>query len=129
MSIAGVGGPKSRLLDQWGDMIHSAFGVMPYLVGSANETKDWHDVDVRVIIPDTTFLQIFRRLPQPHSASPIWRLVCDAMSAWGQAFTGLPIDFQVQPQSLSDEKFKGRPRHALFHVNDWDTTTWEMAGD
>lgn len=76
-----------------------------YLVGSALETKDYRDVDIRVMLDDD---------------HPLWLAVLaqwldDGISVWGQTVTGLPIDFQLQRTNWANAEFDGR-RHALFDV-------------
>jgi len=39
--------------------------------------------------------------------------LCLAFSALGKQMTGLPIDFQIQPTTWANEKFKGSRRSAL----------------
>jgi hypothetical protein len=40
--------------------------------------------------------------------------LCMAVSAWGQAFTGLPIDFQFQPVAWANETYgRGHIREPL----------------
>lgn len=42
--------------------------------------------------------------------NPLWALMSVAFSHWLSLRTGLPIDFQIQPQSWANEKY-GRPEH------------------
>jgi hypothetical protein len=76
-------------LCMWGVNVRQMFnGEMPYLVGSALRTKDYRDVDVRLIVTDevaTSFDALLKRT---------WLDM--AVSMWGQRATGLPIDFQIQ---------------------------------
>jgi len=85
-------------------------GNCPYLVGSVLDRADFHDVDVRMMLPDKTFARMFR--------NPEWlKLANAAISAQLELATGLPIDFQFQDTTKANEEFNGR-RHALgmWHV-------------
>lgn len=87
-----------------------------YLVGSALERPDWRDVDVRLILDDASFCRLFP------DAGPVsqsrwefdarWCILTTTISAWLSEQTGLPVDFQFQPQSHANERHKGR-RNAL----------------
>lgn len=82
-----------------------------YLVGSALERPDWQDVDVRMIMDDDAFAAMF---PSAHLFSsawqidPKWLLLTTAISAWLRDQTGLPVDFQFQPQTFANAHHKGR---------------------
>src|SRR5262245_5873846 len=81
-----------------------AFGYGVFLVGSALRTKDYRDVDVRVMLPDDTFTVLFPNYK--HSGTdPYWNFICTSISEWLQARTGLPVDFQIQKASLANEEF------------------------
>lgn len=47
--------------------------------------------------------------------NPLWSLMCISISHWLRLRTGLPIDFQIQPQSFANDKFGNHehPRNAL----------------
>ena len=45
----GVGMPRKLMLDEFASLVWDAFGDCPYLVGSALDTTDWRDVDVRLL--------------------------------------------------------------------------------
>ncbi len=94
----GTGSPACLLLDQWGHLVELALGETPYQVGSSIVGKKWRDVDVRVIMDDEQFDSLFGKAPHP-SMTPFWNALCTAFSLWGQSFTGLPIDFQIQRRS------------------------------
>jgi hypothetical protein len=91
-----VGSPACLKLEQWGRLLNDAFGVMPYLVGSATTTKAWRDVDVRMILEDDEWDRIVGRRDRAHRMVARWNVLCTAISVWGTQFTGLPIDFQFQ---------------------------------
>lgn len=75
------------LLDQWGRQLTEAFGETPYLVGSVvRAEREWRDVDIR--------------MPECLGLSGLaLRTVNLALSLWGRQVTGLPIDFQMQPDA------------------------------
>ena len=47
-----VGFPGSVILSQWAFSVEQVFGHVCWLVGSALDNRDYHDVDVVCIIPD-----------------------------------------------------------------------------
>jgi len=98
-----VGIPEAMLLEMFGDLVRDAFGLVPYLVGSATTSRDFRDVDVRMIMPkgeDAT--------PQFIQANSM------AWTVFGKYFTNLPIDFQVQNYKQANA-YDG-DRFALFTV-------------
>lgn len=100
-------------LEDWCHMVRAIFGPAfgPYLVGSATERADYRDVDIRVLLQDRRFDQLFRgRLDAV-------RFLNRAFSVWGQQETGLPIDFQVQRQTEANAEFD-KPRNAMG-IRDW----------
>ena len=116
-----VGAPACFALEQCCQHINDAFKTDGpgytggcYLVGSALERQDWRDIDVRYIMPDEQFAQMF-----PHcgaeghwESDPRWLLLIVSISGWLCSATGLPIDFQIQPQTHANERHKGQ-RSAL----------------
>lgn len=109
-----VGAPACFALDQCCQIINDAFGGFHcYLVGSALERPDWRDIDVRHISSDEEFAALF---PDAHPTAwehdARWLLLTVSISAWMSKITGLPIDFQFQPQTHANERHKGR-RNAL----------------
>lgn len=109
-----VGAPACFALEQCCQHINAAFGDYGcYLVGSALERPDWRDVDIRFIMADEKFLELF-----PDAADrcweqdPRWLLFTVSISEWLSKVTGLPVDFQIQPQTHANEHHKG-PRNAL----------------
>jgi len=87
------------------DLVQVFDGNHPYLVGSVLERADYHDVDVRMMLPDKKFKKMF--------SNPRWLLKANAaISAELAQATGLPIDFQFQDTTEANEKNSGY-RHAL----------------
>lgn len=108
----GVGMPAALLLHEFGSQVWAAFGTPPYHVGSSLISKQWRDVDVRLILSDGEYEALGLGNPRmPHSNGK-WVALCLAFSALGQQMTGLPIDFQIQQQSRANEEHEG-PRSAL----------------
>lgn len=87
-----------------------AYGI--YVVGSCLERPDWRDVDVRLIMSDEGFERLFPRAGQHWEHDARWLLLTCAISDLMSKRTGLPIDFQIQPQTHANEKHKG-PRNAI----------------
>jgi hypothetical protein len=120
MSRAGrVGMPASLWLNEFGSLVWSAFGHRPYHVGSSlmaiiteEEIPPWRDVDIRVILPDEEYAAMGLGKPEDDHRNRKWIALCLAFSTLGEKMTGLPIDFQIQQQSLANEKFD-KPRSAL----------------
>ncbi|MFJ8798474.1 hypothetical protein [Streptomyces sp. NPDC102487] len=109
---AGVGMPAALHLDAYGREISEAFGDVPYLVGSATRTKQWRDVDVRLILADAEFDALFPAHNHPDKTDGRWSLICAAIAELGRQRTGLPIDFQIQRQTDANRLYDG-PRHPL----------------
>jgi hypothetical protein len=109
----GVGMPATLRLDTFAARIEDAFGELPFLVGSATRTKQWRDVDVRLILDDADFDALFGGPMEPPRMNLRWALICDALSALAQQQTGLPIDFQIQRQTEANAQHGDEPRHAL----------------
>lgn len=103
----GVGMPQTLYLDEFGSQIWSAFGSVPYLVGSALDNKQWRDVDVRLILEDEEYEKLGLGKPDDCLQNLKWISLCMAYSALGERITGLPIDFQIQQQTDANKKFKG----------------------
>jgi hypothetical protein len=99
-------------LDQACVVVGWAFGSTPYLVGSSLHTRDFRDVDVRVMVDDATFERLFPGIGQRGTMHPMWSLLCSAISTHLSAVTGLPIDFQVQRQRDANDRYNG-PRVPL----------------
>lgn len=83
-----------------------------YVVGSALERADWRDVDVRMMMSDAAFAREFPNAGDHWEWDPRWLLLTVAISDWLSKQTGLPIDFQFQPQTHANKRHKG-PRNAV----------------
>ena len=108
--------PALLLLDQASIIIARAFGCVPYLVGSSLHTRDYRDVDVRVMVDDEQYERLFPGITTGAvgrgTCHPMWSLLNSAISAQLAAMTGLPIDFQVQRTDDANARYKG-PRVPL----------------
>lgn len=114
----GVGMPASLKLHEFGSHVWSVFGGPPYHVGSSVENKTgWRDVDVRMILDDEEWWKVwgFGDPDYVMHRDEKWIALCLAFSTLGREMTGLPIDFQIQPRTWANKKFKGR-RDALGFV-------------
>lgn len=108
-----IGAPAVFALEQACEQICAAFGGYGcYLVGSALERADWRDVDVRYILGDDEFSALFPRAGQHWEHDPRWLLLIVSISGWLSNVTGLPVDFQIQPQTHANERHLG-PRSAM----------------
>ena len=76
-----------------------------YLVGTAQTGGEYRDVDVRAILPDDEFDEMFGGQPV------LWSKFCFLASDWLSRQTGLPVDFQVQRRSDA-ERHEG-PRNPV----------------
>lgn len=114
-----VGAPAIFALELACKHICDAFGGYGcYGVGSAWERPDFRDVDVRLIMDDDEFDVLFPGVNWKRSRAatwefdPRWLLLTTALSAHLSKATGLPVDFQFQPQSHANSKHNGS-RHPL----------------
>lgn len=108
----GVGMPGHLLLHEFGSQVWHAFGSPPYHVGSSLLSKTWRDVDVRMILSDDDYAVWELGNPRYPHKNGKWVALCLAFSALGKQMTGLPIDFQIQQQSLANLAYD-QPRSAL----------------
>lgn len=73
---------------------------------------DWRDIDVRYILADDEFAALFPDAGDNWEFDPRWLLLTVSISGWLEKQTGLPVDFQFQPQTHANARHKG-PRNAL----------------
>lgn len=111
-----VGMPAGIWLNKFGVMVCDYFGHTPYQVGSSLDTKQWRDVDVRLILPDDEFEARFGKVQNCEVNAKLAAITL-AFAALGKAMTGLPIDFQIQPQTHANAKYSGK-RSALLEVRE-----------
>lgn len=106
-----------RILNDWCCLVNEMFaqdgqyGI--YLVGGVLTDPDYTDVDIRLIMKDEVYAARYDDVKRKYLNL--------AVSLWGQKVTGLPIDFQIQPQTLANERYAGKAdnpkqrRHAIGH--------------
>jgi hypothetical protein len=109
--------PAGIWLNKFGVIVADYFGHTPYHVGSSLRTKDWRDVDVRLILPDEEFAERFGTV-RSSEVNPKLAAITLAFAALGKAMTGLPIDFQIQPQGHANSAYGGQMRSALLEVRE-----------
>jgi hypothetical protein len=116
--ISYVGAPGIFALEQACRSIGEAFGGFGcFLVGSALERPDWRDVDVRYIMADSEFATLFPDAGEHWEHDARWLLLTVSISERLSKVTGLPVDFQFQPQTHANERHTG-PRHSIgFRVS------------
>lgn len=82
-----------------------------YLVGSSLRKRDYRDVDVRYIMADADFDQLFPGIAAPYILHPLWSLMCTSISTWLRQQTGLPVDFQIQRQTQANAEYSSETGH------------------
>jgi hypothetical protein len=88
------------------------FGWGTYHVGSSLTRSDYHDVDLRCIMPDDEYARMFGDDEQAEAR----RLFLNAaVSEWLSKRTGLPIDFQFQTAGEANSTYAGGRRNAVGH--------------
>lgn len=108
-----VGAPAIFALELACRDIGDAFGGLGcFLVGSAIDRADWRDVDVRCILSNEDFAAEFPDAGQFWEQDTRWLLLTVAISGWLSKVSGLPVDFQFQPQTHANERHEGA-RHAI----------------
>jgi hypothetical protein len=111
-----VGMPAGIWLNKFGVIVRDYFGHVPYHVGSSLTSKTWRDVDVRLILSDAEFGDLFG-INQSAETNPKLAAVTAAFAALGTQMTGLPVDFQIQPQTWANDRYGGQPRSALLEIH------------
>jgi len=97
--------PAALLLNEFGSKVWDAFGVPPYHVGSSLTNGNWRDVDVRVILGDVEYKEMELGDPERQHENSKWVALVLAFSCLGREMTGLPIDFQIQQQTLANKLY------------------------
>lgn len=109
--------PQAFNLDAACNIVQRAFGWgNVFLVGSATEKRDYRDVDVRCIIDDDEYEALFGRVATCHNAR--WTLMCASISLWLSQQSGLPVDFQIQKQSVANAENGDRIALGIFADDD-----------
>jgi hypothetical protein len=131
--VLGVGATGQDLLDHWGATLYEAFGEVAYHVGSSAMKKTgWRDVDVRMIMEDDKFEQLFGKY-HAGRCHAFWVAMMLSFSLWGQKVTGLPIDFQIVKRSDVTKADWEKPRNPLgifpSNVERPPWQRWEQASE
>ena len=87
-------------------IVKHAFGDPPYLVGSSTERADFRDVDIRTILADDHYDELFK------DREFFWSIVCLGISSYLSDVSGLPVDYQIQRMTEANEKHD-KPRCAM----------------
>lgn len=109
-----TGMPAGIWLTKFGEIVRDYFGHECYHVGSSLTTKDWRDVDVRLILPDDEFAARFGR-DRSAETNPKLGAITLAFAALAKQMTGLPVDFQIQPVSHANERYPGMRSALVEH--------------
>ncbi len=108
-----VGAPAIFALEMACQQVGDAFeswGI--FLVGSALTNPERRDIDLRMIMDDAEFAREFPQAETHWEHDPKWLLLTVSISGWLTKLSGLPVDFQFQPQTHANKYHKG-PRHSL----------------
>jgi len=108
-----LGVPAAFNLNHECKQIFDAFGHMPFLVGSCITKRDFRDVDLRLILPDDEFKELFPSGIKTLQFDGRWSLLCVVISEWLSARTGLPIDFQFQKMTDANKQYPNEERQPL----------------
>lgn len=98
-----AGMPAELWLNKFGMLLQDAYGHKAYHVGSSLFSKDWRDVDVRLMLPDDEYDAMFGDVRG--SANPKLTALTLAWATLGEKMTGLPIGFQFQRLSEANESY------------------------
>ncbi len=70
-------------------------------------------MDVRLILSDDEFAALFPNAGYAWECDPRWLVMTVAISERLTKVTGLPVDFQFQPQTHANARYKGCRRGVL----------------
>jgi hypothetical protein len=104
-----VGQPGLMLLDSYCRLVTEAFGPC-YLVGECLTRRDYRHVDIRVIMEDDAFCDLFGGTWSTGHNSTRWVLVCSGLTKLLTFVSGVAVDFQIQPETWSTTFFDGQPK-------------------
>lgn len=94
-----IGAPQLYNLNTACRIITEAYGYHLYLVGSSLTTRDYRDVDLRLILPDPEFDRLLPGIAACCHLDARWSLLCSAISLLLSRLSDLPVDFQIQRAS------------------------------
>jgi hypothetical protein len=124
----GIGMPAALYLNEFGSQIWAAFGKPAYQVGSSLLSKQWRDVDIRLMLDDDEYERMGLGDPYHTHMNAKWVALVMAFSALGKEMTGLPIDFQIQQQSKANKLYTG-PRNPIGFIESRLQSVREKAYD
>jgi hypothetical protein len=74
---------------------------------------DGPDIPDNRVVDDDQFGRLFPGLTGNPRLHPLWSLLCSSISVHLSQASGLPVDFQIQGQTVANEKFGGERRIPL----------------
>jgi hypothetical protein len=107
--------PQGIWLNKFGVIVEQVFGHIPYQVGSSLKSKEWRDVDVRLILPDDEYDALFGKA-RLNYRDPKFAGLTLAFAALAKEMTGLPVDFQFQRQTHANKVYGDQPRDPLMEM-------------
>lgn len=107
-----VGQPGLMLLGGACHLLGEAYGPC-FLTGACLVRRDYRHVDVRMIVADEVFRELFENAYPEACRSVRWNVFCAAMTMYLARLSGLPVDFQVQSTSWSQAGFGDQRRVAI----------------
>lgn len=117
LPLTGTGMPGTIYLDVFGHWLREAFDTTAVHVGSSAVSKQWRDVDIRLILPDGQFNDMFPGYNGHHQNDVKWALMSAAIAELGKKLTGFPIDFQFQRMSDASNRYGRKFREPLDLYN------------
>ena len=114
LPITGTGMPGTIYLDLFGHWLREAWPEATAVhVGSSAVSKQWRDVDIRLIMPDEQFNDLFPGYNGHHQNDTKWALLSAAIAELGRKLTGFPVDFQFQRRSDASHRYGRKFREPL----------------
>ena len=118
----GLGEPDYQRLAAACKIISDAFNESCWLVGSATESRDYRDVDVRLIMSDEKYDLLFG---DKKPRNDFWTLTMMGINAYLEKATGLPVDFQIQRNSWVKDDDWNKVREPL-RLSDVARPEWSL---
>lgn len=105
-----VGMPKALYLTAFAKYVYDLFNSNVYLVGSALNTKSWHDLDVITILPDNVWNNFNFGKPELRFNNKKWIAYCIMISSFGKSLLNCEVDFQIHQYSYSNKLHPNDPK-------------------
>jgi len=96
-----VGMPRALYLESFARYVRDIFDTDVLLVGSALKTKDWHDLDIVVVLSDDEWDRYGFGDPKDRFQNKRWGAYCLAVSNLGKKIVDCDVDFQVHQKSYN----------------------------